>query len=616
MTSPRTPLADSDVKRPLFAALTAAGAIALVFTCTTSGPPVVDEPVVEQPTAAPEPPPFTSPPTLRRGTQRLPAYGRSDPDFPWLPGESTHQSRSIGSVTDGFLVNARPIPKPHPHLDILPRQFERGLHYTGGPMYDLLVDAAEHVAEAHPESRVHLGNLSAPGGGNIPHSVSHNNGRDADVMFFTVDEHGEPTRPPDLLSMNDEGWFDGSEREETKFPELVLKFDVERNWRLIEGMIESDAADIQYIFVSNPLRRKLLREATRRGASAQTLAIAREVLVQPGGSTPPHDDHFHVRIHCTATDFAAGCRERGRPGPTFQPDRSGVRETVARAVDALENPDPEVRRSAIRRLAVMPRHSAYGAITERLADDDPTVRASAARALSDHRPAADALADRLAEENSPHAFAELLSAVAAVHPDPVDHLVASLDRDVHVDMGSAGVLSAKALAANALARTEHRRAVAPLIDALSDASAPERLQIVHALRLLTNHHFTGDVSARDDTAVDELVDAWQSWWDEHRDLDRNEWLVAGFESAGFDVGALEMKSVWELCRAISADRHLSYNAQRVLANLAGDAPNTVEWHPHDASFYWRRWFEDRQDEFVLPTIPPELSTADGYTPPP
>src|SRR5262249_60207634 len=84
---------------------------------------------------------------------------------------------------------------------------------------------------------------------------SHQAGRDADVLFFTVDAEGRPAPPPTaMVPFNDEGdSLDGRH------------FDVARNWLLVRALIEDPAVDVQFLFLSTGLRQKLLDYPTEKG---------------------------------------------------------------------------------------------------------------------------------------------------------------------------------------------------------------------------------------------------------------------------------------------------------------------------------------------------------------
>ena len=56
---------------------------------------------------------------------------------------------------------------------------------------------------------------------------------------------------------------------------LMLRFDDARNWELIGKLVADGDARVQHIFVSNALKRRLLREGRRRGAPASVLNSTR-----------------------------------------------------------------------------------------------------------------------------------------------------------------------------------------------------------------------------------------------------------------------------------------------------------------------------------------------------
>ena len=576
-------------------------------------PPPEPPPVVATPPAPPEPPPYIPPPALAEGQWVLPEVGASDPYFPYLPGEDTTPTRSIGDVVTGHLINARPLPLPHPHLAVLPVQRTRGLMYTTDAMIALIEDAAAHVAEQHPGSVVFLGNFGRKGGGDIPYSVSHNNGRDADLAFFMLDAGGAPALLDDLLSLDDQGQVQVVDDEAA--PPRVLRFDVARNWTLVEGLLRSEAAELQYIFISNPLRAMLLAEGRRRGAPRDLLTRAATLLVQPGGALP-HDDHFHLRIHCTPLDLASGCVERGRRGPGFRPDLTARRQLQARATDLLASPTPELRATAVERLALLGSRSAARDVLPLLDDPSPRVRAAVARALPELGSHLPALSARLSTETHPRVLAELVHALSrTADPDATLALASLLQRPEAVDLGSAGQLPLAALAAEALARRDDPAPVPDLIEALDPADPITRRQIEHALRILTNHDLRAVAHALDTRPEDDSPAAlWRAWYQEHRRLTRDQWLTRGFQIAGFPIEEISLRYVWELCQAVAEDPHLSYNAQRTLMRLSGNEPQSLGWPRHDANFYWRRWFERRWQRLGLPPMPPHLTTLGPNNP--
>ncbi len=605
-------------KRGPYVMVLVLGIIALQAGCSSPSDPV-DEP----PTTVDEPPPqadkaparpFKSPPPPSAGQTQLPHPGPLTPHFPFLPDEDRHRSLSVGSVTRGYLVNAKPVPLPHPHLSFMPVHAERGLHYGSDQLIHLLMDAADHIGETKPQRHIHLGNLSGPRGGNIPHSVSHNSGRDADIGFFVRDGDDRITAPTKLKAFDREGRLSAREELDNDDPRRSLRFDTTANWRLVEGLIQSEAASIQYIFVSDPLRSKLLSRARELGADADIISQARTLLRQPGGAAP-HDDHFHVRVHCAERDLSAGCVERGPRGPTHTASDRLRQQAISHARALLDAPDADHRVAAIHRLAILDEAAPAERLITLIDDADPGVRIAAIDALQRHPLAADSIAART-NDDDPRVAAEAIRALRH-HPRKTGHLLEALlpPHDWRaLPMATGEALSLSTVTANTLAVMRHYDGVPALIEALDTTPSPSaRRSLDQALRLLTNHAPVSRSTVLSDPV--ETHRLWAQWFHDHADLPPDTWIVRGFQQAGYTVEDLGVDDVWTLTRAIDDERHLNVNAQLALKSLADHSPGSLRWSAYDANFFWRRYFERRQQALGLPPVPAELSTADGYSPP-
>ena len=532
----------------------------------------------------------------------MPVLGHRAPSFPYLPGDDRDFSRSIGGVVHGHLVESRIIPQPHPDLAFLEVQYERGLFSTTDRMLRILEGAADHLRRHYPESVVRLGNQSASGGGDIPYSASHNSGRDADLGFFLKGPDGEPAVPDDLLKLDEQGRYDGKAG--------TFRFDTARNWRLVEGVIEAAGDQLQYIFISRPLRQMLLERAREVGADASVRRRARRVLRQPRGALP-HNDHFHVRVYCSEVDVASGCWDRGSKWSWYDSHRKVRRRAIERAERALGHDEPRVRRSAARRLALLEGRRAVSALADRLDDSAPEVRTAAARALADMERGLPAMIDRLTSESHPRAYAEIIDALGRLGGRRAARaLTQQLDEPRQLTLNPGLELDARTLVAESLIRTEQAVGVTALLDTLEVESPEVRESAGRALRHLTNHDFGFDWRRDPSEMRRHGVAIWRDWYRRHRDIGRDRWLIEGFERAGFEVDELRAREVWSLCRAVAASDHLSHNAQRILMRISGRQPASLSWLKHDAHFYWRRWFERRYERFGLPPIPDPLSTLD------
>lgn len=165
--------------------------------------------------------------------------------------------------------------------------------YGTAELVAMLEHAADVVAERHPNSVLALGDLSKRGGGHLGSHRSHRSGRDADVGFYFVDEQGQPYPARFFVR------FDRQGRGTTGWSHASVRFDVERNWTLLESMIRYEGATLQYVFVTPALQELLLGEARRRNVDPAIIERAADLMSHYAGG---HDNHFHVRIHCPVND--------------------------------------------------------------------------------------------------------------------------------------------------------------------------------------------------------------------------------------------------------------------------------------------------------------------------
>jgi len=409
---------------------------------------------------------------------------------------------------------------------------------------------------------------------------------------------------PELLPLDEEGVYAGEQG--------YYVFDVPRSWSLVEGLILSAGDSIQYLFVANWLRDRMLAHAAEIDADPALVARARVVMQQPRASLP-HNDHFHLRIFCSPDDRASGCVNSGRSRPWLDDHNAARRGAIESAESLLDDEDPGVRLVAVRRLAVMGARPSAKRIAERLADEDPLVRAAAVRALADFGTRSRELAKLLASEEHPEVVGEAIAGLGELGGVPAARaLVAKLDEPKPLEFISGPVIDVRILAIDVLATMEEEYPVKRLIALLDDEDPAVRARAAVALRMTTNHRFMAEDTEWDVAGEDarrEATSAWKSWYKEYKKAPREEWLAMGFQARGFDVTrSMGAKEVWALCRAISDLDHVSYNAQRALMRLAKREPASLSWSKADASFYWRRWFERRYRRFGAPPIPRDLST--------
>jgi penicillin-insensitive murein endopeptidase len=217
---------------------------------------------------------------------------------------SDGSSLAYGMHNRGSLAAGAPLPLRGEGYLIPPTWAQRGLHYGTDELVSLVVRASRRVAAELPGATLYVGDLSPRRGGASQWHRSHQTGQDADLMFYALDEKGRPWAVPTTMPLY------GRDGQTKSGSPLRLTFDLPRNWALVRALLEDPAVDVQYLFVYEPLKEGLLEHAVRIGESPELVAKAREILHQPGDSQP-HNDHFHLRIYCPASDRGLGCRDRG-----------------------------------------------------------------------------------------------------------------------------------------------------------------------------------------------------------------------------------------------------------------------------------------------------------------
>lgn len=516
------------------------------------------------------------------------------PHFHFLPDEEPH-SVSFGDTSNGRIYGAREIAGHADTWRVLPRQRARDLRYGSDELIALLEDAAGKVAAQFSPAVMLVGNVGRPHGGDIPYSVSHNSGRDADIAFYALNPDGESVEMPDMLSFDDLG-------RSIEYAGYYT-FDIPRNWALVAALIESDAAALQYLFVSNGLRSLMLGYARQIGARAETIRRAEILLRQPGVDNP-HNDHLHVRVFCSASDIQAGCRDTGAIH-AWAPARSvSPQQGVERALRFLKDERPDARIAALRRIEVLRQRDAYPSIIPLIMDQAEPVRATALEVALrlNGASALDTVVAQIEHENSPELLLRLLSIVVEEAPERAFEVLAPLVRLDERDVRAAWLVGedkAEALVYHALdmARgVQDFRMVPELLSALGDPDPIVRMKAADAISFITNHRPT-PVDALAGHDWDEINGLRLTWERELTsllmlDAPDHQKVMQGFAAAGLDITKGPREVAQSLAVMCGDERPwLSVNAQRILFKMTGNRADSLSWDRADAQEYWVRWTE-------------------------
>lgn len=240
--------------------------------------------------------------------------------LPWLlcgcfgPGLlSDGTSVAMGNFNNGSLRRGRKLPDEGLGYTIPTLWRERGANFGTDEIVVAIQRAAKRVAKEHPGGILGVADLSQKGGGESPLHRSHENGHDADLIYYALDDEGEPVLPPSAMPRYGAKLrsLPGRPTPNVVFEEFApRRFDVRRNWALVRALLQDPDIEVQFLFIHNRLRSALLQYAKARHEDEELIEHAEAVLRQPG-DTLPHDDHLHLRIYCAPSDRALGCQDGG-----------------------------------------------------------------------------------------------------------------------------------------------------------------------------------------------------------------------------------------------------------------------------------------------------------------
>lgn len=224
-----------------------------------------------------------------------------------VSGEQRRGSISIGTSAKGKLLNPSRLPDEGTGFYSNPKRPNGTAVWGTDEMVAALVKAGSDVERGAPGATLFINDIGFFEGGRIPHHLSHQAGRDADLLFYAFNGKGKSV-DPECIPFDGDGravWDNETPDDETD--DEARRFDVHRNWLAVRSLVENEEARVQRIFVAEHIRALLLDHAREVGQPAWIIERAGDVMCQPG---PPHDDHFHIRIFCSVDDYRRGCRDR------------------------------------------------------------------------------------------------------------------------------------------------------------------------------------------------------------------------------------------------------------------------------------------------------------------
>ena len=489
------------------------------------------------------------------------------------PARHVDGAVSIGTTSEGALRNATQLPLESETHYVLSQHVARDTHWATDELVRALVQASESVHRQHG-GRTGIGNMSGPGGGDIRWSRSHNNGRDADVAFFVLDADDEHVEVPTLYTARANGVIRGQ-------PEL--SFDLARGWTFVESLLSNDDAQVQWIFIYDPLKQALLEHARTNDADPEVIALASDILHQPGDSAP-HDDHFHIRLFCSRADRLEGCTNWGPEWQHAHLWTGAVDARVEELLRGLGDPSPDRARECLDRLQALNGEAVAYELARALPHVDPMMQL--------------AIMDRLAEFDLQGVTGPVIallesSAIAEVRVQAA-WLLGYL-----ADAQSAGPLAAivarggepltdgrslKEAAAHALRNVFESIIVEDLVTGITDAEPAALAGISNVLARATGVAIAPTLSAADAGVF------WEDWLAENRDRTQGEWYFDAFAALGYSGYAEEWRDVplAEIYPALSDEAdHIRFIADRTLKSRTGTWAPSEGWTVERRARFWR-----------------------------
>ncbi|QQR89330.1 MAG: penicillin-insensitive murein endopeptidase [Myxococcales bacterium] len=220
----------------------------------------------------------------------------------------------MGKPNDGLLLHGIELPdQGEGYVRARPRE---ATGWATPRLVQALQRAAKAVADRYPGGEpLRIGDLSWRDGGEHPRHGSHRSGRDADVVFYALDDEGQPTRGRGWIAYNRQGFgVENHAPEGMAASGKLYWLDLARNWFFVRSLLSDPSIDVQWIFCSWGVKEQLLQYASRFETDPDILFRANWILHRPTKARP-HDDHFHLRLMCSAEERTLGCVD----GPPIWP---------------------------------------------------------------------------------------------------------------------------------------------------------------------------------------------------------------------------------------------------------------------------------------------------------
>ncbi len=502
-------------------------------------------------------------------------------------------SISVGTVTTGFLVDGASFEEEGPTHRILAKIVDRQTNYTTDEMHDVVLCASKAVAKEFPGHKLGLGNFSRKGGGPLPWSVSHHNGRDADLAFYARTPNNKIAVPEHLYHFNHH--LDASDAPEP------MHFDTPANWALLKGLVTCGKhLDIQHLFMAPWLKSAVLEYAKKQKEKKEIILQVANLVSQPKKALT-HNDHLHIRIDCPSDDDSDGCLSASRAGAAAIGQARGVRARLTALRGDLQAKSAQTRAGAAYLLGLYRDSDAVPHLEKLLRDEALAVRRAALLALLDWQPngcvaAIDAAVEK---ESDPGQIALALRGL--VQLDALE-LVQKRFVDQRVlpstDFATP-TLTVRQLAVDLLSESNSLGVARAVVALLDDKDERVREVARNTLGRITNHR-TADLVV--DLAGANLIEIggplppeaekslWQRFFDGlASDTTAQDVALSGFALQGVALASLERTALPDLVRALRLPFPFRDNAARWIEKVAQYKPAVGRGSRSHPATFWPLW---------------------------
>ena len=468
------------------------------------------------------------------------------------------QGCSVGTTSSGRLQEGVALERNGERLKQLPTHLDRGRHYTATNLAAFLDEISATLYE-YRGVPLYYGDASAPSGGDISGHASHNAGRDIDLAYPMLSETGESLEPERFEKFRSNG----------RCRKCEAQFDALGMWQVVAAALESEHAQVQWIFVYHGLRKQILEAARAEGASAELIERASYVLRQPSDSAS-HNDHIHLRVLCSARDRVLGCQNRGPNWPWNRPHEGAAVLAGEALLASLRSESEQV---IVERLEVLEAPALALPIAERMLAE-PAMTQSLLPVLEASRISTESvpvLFTLLAELDEPRLRARILGQIGRIGENWTGELVA---------WGRAHPEDAAAVA-RSLSRMGPKEGLFPVwIEMLGHQDQEVSSMAQEALSLIANRQLPKQ--------------GWELWWTEQGQADREAWLIQGFQNYGVPIESLEDLAAVEGLIALqekeSTPEFVAENANRVLVSMLEHWVSHA-LKPEKRAQKWRKWWK-------------------------